>query len=135
MGSYKFNLSCLGEKMRFKYVESKMIAHAPNVSDPEQMPWEKYYPENVKCSGYQRPGNFGNDPSTESPQQTLLCFTGPEGLGTSDKALMSEGWPQHLPFWGRLLRSSSLNTFLLGWATKASRKELKCAQHSPPYRG
>lgn len=63
--------------MRFKYVESKMIAHVPDISDPEQMLWEKNYPENVKYLGYQRTGNFGNDPSTESPQRTLLIPLGP----------------------------------------------------------
>lgn len=56
--------------MRFKYVESKMISHVPDISDPERMPWEKNYPENVKYSGYQRTGNFGSDPSTESPHRT-----------------------------------------------------------------
>lgn len=57
--------------MRFKYVESKMISHVPDISDLERMPWEKNYPENVKYSGYQRTGNFGSDPSTESPHRTL----------------------------------------------------------------
>lgn len=57
--------------MRLKYVESKMISHVLDISDPEQMPWEKNYPENVKYSGYQRIGNFGSDPSTESPHRTL----------------------------------------------------------------
>lgn len=31
----------------------------------------KNYPENVKYSGYQRTGNFGSDPSTQSPHRTL----------------------------------------------------------------
>lgn len=107
MGSCKFNLSCLQGKMRFKYVESKMISHVPDISDPERMPWEKNYPENVKYSGYQRTGNFGSDPSTESPHRTLHV-----------PHWTLEAWVSQTEPW--FLRFSSLSSFLRGYCLPAS---------------
>ena len=44
-------------KMSFKYVEPKVISYVSD-RDPEQMPWEKNYPENCKQSGARELGVY-----------------------------------------------------------------------------
>lgn len=64
-----------------------MISYIPDISNPEQMPWEKNYPENVKYSGCQRTGNLCCSASTESPPWTLTCpRLGLSRPGASDRA-------------------------------------------------
>lgn len=84
--------------MRLKYVESKMMSYVPDISDPEQMPWEKNYPENFKYSGCQRTEKLCHNPRMENPHGTpTRPGLGPRGLGASDRGQVPEGRPGQLP--------------------------------------
>lgn len=84
-------------KTRFKYVESKMMSHVPDISDPEQMPWEKI---TLKMSSIQVTKELGISAMTQAQKvHTRHCMflTGPWRPGCLSRALVSEGWPGQLP--------------------------------------
>lgn len=88
-------------KMSFKYVEPKVISYVSD-RDPEQMPWEKNYPENCKQSGCQRTRSLCCNLSTENPHGTPSC----PGLGHGVLCLRQSPRSQELA-WASSLRDTS----------------------------
>lgn len=80
-------------KTRFKYVESKkMTSHVPDISDPEQMPWEKKI--TLKMSNIQVTKELGISAMTQAQKvhrRHCVFLTGPWRPGCLSRALVSEG--------------------------------------------
>lgn len=78
-------------KMSFKYVESKVMSYVPDISDPEQTPWEKNYPENCKESGCQRSGTLAAVQTRRVCRGHLMSWAGPWRHGCLRQSPGSQG--------------------------------------------